>query len=199
MPRRHHARQEKAAETHPAHERAEQDAERDDRRPDDELKELKPDDFVNQRGAAAADEQDDSKRGMGILRAGSSGPRRACCPARRLRPNPGAASPGRRTERMNVLVSSSGSVATFAQKFVPDADPGGDTARRWTDRRPTRSRPVPSDTCRPRESPSARRNCRRPAPACCGSRDPSGTGSFPRSPDSCAATPFRSAAVIRSA
>ena len=51
------ARQGQAPQTHAAHERAEQDAERDRRRSDDQLQQLEPDDFVNQRGAAAADKQ----------------------------------------------------------------------------------------------------------------------------------------------
>ncbi len=53
----HHAGKKQAAEAHAAHERPEQHAHGPRRRPDDELEELKPDDFVDQRGATAADEQ----------------------------------------------------------------------------------------------------------------------------------------------
>ena len=56
------ARQREAAETHAAHERAEQDAERDGRRSDDQLQQLEPDDLVNQRRAAAANKKDDKSR-----------------------------------------------------------------------------------------------------------------------------------------
>jgi hypothetical protein len=62
LARGNHARQQQAAETHAAHEGAEQDAERDRRRADDQLQQLKPDDFVNEGGAAAADEEDDQSR-----------------------------------------------------------------------------------------------------------------------------------------
>ena len=48
------ARHEEAAETHAAHERAEQHAHRDGRHADDEFEQLKPDDFVDECGAAAA-------------------------------------------------------------------------------------------------------------------------------------------------
>src|SRR5262249_56972659 len=57
-------RQQQAAETHAAHEGAEQDAERDRRRSDDELKELEPDDLVDQRRAAAADEKEKQRGKM---------------------------------------------------------------------------------------------------------------------------------------
>ena len=55
--RRYDARQQQAAETHAAHERAEQDADRDRRRSDEELQQLKPDDLVDQRSRTAANEQ----------------------------------------------------------------------------------------------------------------------------------------------
>src|SRR5262245_26004477 len=55
-------RQPEAAETHAAHEGAEQNAERDRRRSDYELQQLKPDDLVDERGAAAADEQQKERR-----------------------------------------------------------------------------------------------------------------------------------------
>ena len=51
------ARQQEAAETHAAHEGAEQDAKRDRRRANDELQQLKPDDLVNEGGAAAGDKE----------------------------------------------------------------------------------------------------------------------------------------------
>ena len=51
------ARQQQAAQAHPAHEGAEQNAHGDRRRSDDELQQLEPDDLVDQRGTAAADEQ----------------------------------------------------------------------------------------------------------------------------------------------
>ncbi len=50
-------RQQDAAEAHAAHERPEQDAQRHGRRADRQLQELEPDDFINQRRTAAADEQ----------------------------------------------------------------------------------------------------------------------------------------------
>ena len=50
-------RQQDAAEAHAAHEGAEQNAERDRGRPDGQLQQLKPDDFINQRRTAAADEE----------------------------------------------------------------------------------------------------------------------------------------------
>ena len=46
----------------PAHERAEQHAERYGRRADRELQHLEPHDLVDQRGAAAADEEDEKQR-----------------------------------------------------------------------------------------------------------------------------------------
>ncbi|MCK7521321.1 MAG: hypothetical protein MZV64_28395 [Ignavibacteriales bacterium] len=46
-----------AAEAQPAHERAEQDGQGDRRRADHQLEQLEPDHLVDQRGAAAADEQ----------------------------------------------------------------------------------------------------------------------------------------------
>ena len=50
-------RQQDAAEAHAAHERAEQNAEGDRGGPDGQLQQLKPDDFINQCGTAAADEE----------------------------------------------------------------------------------------------------------------------------------------------
>ena len=60
--------QQQAAEAHAAHERAEQDAERDRRRPDHELQQLEPDDFVDRarrsrcRRTAAAAQADTGAR-----------------------------------------------------------------------------------------------------------------------------------------
>ncbi|MBI5689495.1 MAG: hypothetical protein HZC55_05310 [Verrucomicrobia bacterium] len=51
------ARQGQAAEAHPAHEGPEQNRERDGRGTDHQLQHLQPDNLVDQRGAAAADEQ----------------------------------------------------------------------------------------------------------------------------------------------
>ena len=58
LARRYHPRQQEAAQAHTGHERTEQDSERDGRRADHELQQLEPDDFVDQRRAAAADEQE---------------------------------------------------------------------------------------------------------------------------------------------
>ena len=55
-------RQQPAAERHPAHERAQQDGDGDRRGADDELDEIEPDGFVNERRAAAAREQEEEKR-----------------------------------------------------------------------------------------------------------------------------------------
>ena len=57
LARRDVARQQEAAETHAAHERAEQHSQRHRRRANHELEELEPDDLVNQGGAAAGDKQ----------------------------------------------------------------------------------------------------------------------------------------------
>src|SRR5262249_22443521 len=46
-----------AAEAHASHERAEEDRHRDGRRADDELQQLKPDDFIYERRRAAADKE----------------------------------------------------------------------------------------------------------------------------------------------
>ena len=57
------------AHAHPGHERAEQDAEGNGRRPHDELQHLKPDDFVDERGTPTAREQGDEqgeKFGLGV-------------------------------------------------------------------------------------------------------------------------------------
>ena len=65
-----HPRQQQAAQAHAAHEGAEQDAERDRRRADDQLQQLEPDDLVDQRGAAAADEQTEraqEENGVGFM------------------------------------------------------------------------------------------------------------------------------------
>ena len=61
-PRRDDSRQQQAAETHAAHERAEQHADRDRRRSDEELEQLEPDDLVDQRSGAAADEEEEEHR-----------------------------------------------------------------------------------------------------------------------------------------
>ena len=74
LPRVNQAREQQAAEAHPAHEGPEQDAERDRGRADHQLEELKPDDLVDQRGAAAADEQEQQrgKKTAGTHRMGRS-------------------------------------------------------------------------------------------------------------------------------
>jgi hypothetical protein len=56
------SRQQQAAEAHASHERTEQHTERDGRGSDHELKELEPDDLVYERGAAAADEEQQQHR-----------------------------------------------------------------------------------------------------------------------------------------
>ena len=61
---RDRARQPEAAEAHPAHERAQQDADRHGRRPDHELEQLEPDGFVDESRGSAADEQE-QQRGEG--------------------------------------------------------------------------------------------------------------------------------------
>ncbi len=55
--RRDDAREQKASRAHATHECGQQDTERYRRCPDYQLHQLKPDDLVDQRGAAAADEQ----------------------------------------------------------------------------------------------------------------------------------------------
>ena len=62
MPARHSARQPEAAEAHPAHERAEQHADRDGRRTDHELEQLEPDGLVNEGRRSAADKQEQQRR-----------------------------------------------------------------------------------------------------------------------------------------
>jgi len=64
VPIRNRARQPEAAEAHPAHERAQQDADRYRRRADHELKQLKPDGLVDEGRGSAADEQE-QQRGEG--------------------------------------------------------------------------------------------------------------------------------------
>ena len=56
-PARDEARQQQAAGAHAAHERPQQHAERNGGRADHQLQELEPDDLVDQRRTAAADEQ----------------------------------------------------------------------------------------------------------------------------------------------
>ncbi|MBI3399895.1 MAG: hypothetical protein HY048_00625 [Acidobacteria bacterium] len=56
-PRGGESRREQAPQAHPAHERAEQDADRNSGPADDELEQLEPDDFVDERGGGAGDEQ----------------------------------------------------------------------------------------------------------------------------------------------
>ncbi len=51
------ARQQQTAQAQPAHEGGQQHAERNGARPDHQLQQLVPDDFVDQRGAAAAGKQ----------------------------------------------------------------------------------------------------------------------------------------------
>ena len=55
-------RQQQAAEAHAAHEDAEQDAQRDRGGTDRQLQELKPDDFVDERGAAGTNEEQQQRR-----------------------------------------------------------------------------------------------------------------------------------------
>ncbi len=59
---RNHARQKQAAEAHPAHEGGQQDAHRHGRRTDVQLQHLEPDDLVDERGRAAADEEQQQHR-----------------------------------------------------------------------------------------------------------------------------------------
>ena len=59
--------EEQAADAHAAHERAEQHAERNGGRSDDEAQELEPDDLIDERGASAADEEQDEKREEPVL------------------------------------------------------------------------------------------------------------------------------------
>ena len=66
----HEAREREAAEAHAAHEGAQQYGERNGGGADDELEELKPDQFVNQRGAAAADEEHEQQREQARRRGG---------------------------------------------------------------------------------------------------------------------------------
>ena len=58
-PARDEARQQQAARAHAAHERAQQHAEGNGGRADHQLQELEPDDLVDQRRTAAADEEDE--------------------------------------------------------------------------------------------------------------------------------------------
>ena len=57
LPEPRDARQQEAADAHAAHVGGEEHAERDRRRTDDELEELEPDNLVDQRRNAAADEE----------------------------------------------------------------------------------------------------------------------------------------------
>ena len=57
LPAQLQPRQQEAAQAQPAHERGQQHAQRNRGRPDHQLQQLVPDDFVDQRGAAAAGEQ----------------------------------------------------------------------------------------------------------------------------------------------
>lgn len=57
--RMNEAGKQEAAEAQATHERAEQDAQRERRRANDDLEELEPDDFVDQCRTAAANEQQD--------------------------------------------------------------------------------------------------------------------------------------------
>ena len=56
------ARQGEAPDAHAAHERRQQDADRDGGRADDHAEELEPDDLVDQRAETAADEQGQEER-----------------------------------------------------------------------------------------------------------------------------------------
>ena len=58
---------EKTADAHPTHERAEQNAQGNRRSSDDKFQNLKPDNFINQRGAATANEQENQKRQVPLL------------------------------------------------------------------------------------------------------------------------------------
>ena len=63
------ARQRQAAQAQPAHEGGQQHAERNRGRADHQLQQLVPDDFVNQRGAAAGGEQHQKQREKAARRA----------------------------------------------------------------------------------------------------------------------------------
>src|SRR5215831_3158764 len=56
------SREEQTAETHATHEGAKQDSEGDGRRADHELKELKPNHFIDKCGAAAPDKHHEEQR-----------------------------------------------------------------------------------------------------------------------------------------
>ena len=67
------ARQQKAAGAKAAHERGEQDAERDGARADHQLQQLVPDDLVNQRSTTAACEEQEQQGQKTARRAGRCG------------------------------------------------------------------------------------------------------------------------------
>ena len=137
LAQRDHPRQQQAAEAHAAHERAEQDAERDRRRPDDQLQQLEPDDFVDQRGAAAADEEQE-QRGKKAARGheGTLG-----------------------TGKPDAITTDGG--AGGAERS--DNGHHHDGRRRQTERRACPARPAISGACRPAWSSRtcSRRPCRR--------------------------------------
>ena len=62
LARRNDARQKEAAEAHPAHERAQKNAHRYGRRTNNQLQELEPDNFIDQRGTAAPHKQEQQRR-----------------------------------------------------------------------------------------------------------------------------------------
>ena len=75
------ARQREAAETESAHERGEQDCKGNGRRADDELQHLIPDNFVDERGAAAGREKNQQQREP-ARRGGGYGTARSVCGCR---------------------------------------------------------------------------------------------------------------------
>ena len=62
LPRGDDVRKREAAQAHAAHECAQQNSQRNRRRADDQLKQLEPDDFVDEGRAPAADEQQQERR-----------------------------------------------------------------------------------------------------------------------------------------
>ena len=71
VPRVQISRQQQAAKAHAAHVDPQQHAQRDRRRSDGQLKELKPDDFVNEGRAAGSDKQQQERRKPALSRLGA--------------------------------------------------------------------------------------------------------------------------------
>jgi hypothetical protein len=61
LPPGNHVGEQETADAHPTHERPEKDTKRDGRRTYDQLEQLEPDDLVDERRAAAADEQQEQE------------------------------------------------------------------------------------------------------------------------------------------